>query len=134
MAEIKDYKDYGNNIAIIGASPDRTRMSNKAVRAFSDEGFKVFPIRPDGKSVEGIVSFKNLEAVGKTLDIASVYVSPERQDDDFAEQLGRAKVKLVIFNPGSENPRLHEKLWSYGMEVREECSIVGLGRSPEEFN
>jgi predicted CoA-binding protein len=32
------------SIAIIGASKDRSKFGNKAVRVYKDKGFKVFPI------------------------------------------------------------------------------------------
>ena len=40
-------------IAIIGASNDRSKFGNKAVRAFQQQGYQVFPVNPKEEAVEG---------------------------------------------------------------------------------
>jgi hypothetical protein len=41
-------------IAIIGASTDRNKFGNKAVRAFRQQGYQVFPVNPKEETVEGL--------------------------------------------------------------------------------
>ena len=40
-------------IAIIGASNDRAKYGNKALRAFRNQGYTVVPINPREETVEG---------------------------------------------------------------------------------
>ena len=40
-------------IAILGASADRTSMSNKAVRAYMEKGYSVIPVSETEKEIEG---------------------------------------------------------------------------------
>ncbi len=41
-------------VAVIGASSDRNKYGNKAVRAFRQQGYEVFPINPNEERVEGL--------------------------------------------------------------------------------
>ena len=50
-------------VAIIGASADRSKYGNKAVRAFRDEGWDVFPINPGLNEVEGIPAYASLLSI-----------------------------------------------------------------------
>ncbi|MCX6818467.1 MAG: CoA-binding protein [Candidatus Aenigmarchaeota archaeon] len=130
----KDYLKYGKRVAIIGASNNRNSVSNKAIRAFLDESFDVYPINPKETKIEGRVVYRDVSQIEDGVDIASIYISPEKQDKKLANSLRKAKTKLVIFNPGTENPKLEKQLIQYGLEVKKECSIVGLGRHPDEFH
>lgn len=42
------------NVAIIGASSDRSKFGNKAVRAYAAAGHKVFPVSLKEKEIEGM--------------------------------------------------------------------------------
>ena len=41
-------------IAIIGASADRAKFGNKAVRAFLQQGYTVYPVNPKETRIEGL--------------------------------------------------------------------------------
>jgi len=128
------YRAYGNRVAIIGASAKREKLSHKAVEAFLEEGFNVFPINPSGGKVSGRVVYESLDQIESGVDLVSLYLSPERQDTHLADQLRDSGAKLVIFNPNTENEALKSRLIIYDLELREECSIVGLGRHPNQFS
>ena len=42
------------SVAILGASTDRSKFGNKAVRAFLARGYDVYPVNPKGGEVEGL--------------------------------------------------------------------------------
>jgi uncharacterized protein len=50
-------------VAVIGASVDRSKYGNKAVRAFRDEGWEVFPVNPSLEEVEGIPAYSSLQDI-----------------------------------------------------------------------
>ena len=128
-------KDFGKNTAIIGASADRSRFSNKAVRAFTEEGFTVFPVHPKEEKIEWLKVYKSLKDIPEKVDFASVYLNPEISlKIDIAKQLKEKGVKPVILNPGAESPELVEKLEKNGLKVLQGCSIRGLGRYPDGFS
>src|SRR5271157_3620446 len=93
-------------IAVIGASNDRSKFGNKAVRAFRDEGWQVYPVNPGLEQVEGIPSYPNLDAIPvKQLDRVSFYVPPN-VGLELIEDLSRKEVGEVWLNPGSESAEL----------------------------
>lgn len=64
-------------IAVVGASNDRSKFGNKAVRAFRDEGWKVFPVHPTLSEVEGIPAYPSIDLVPTDhLDRVTLYVPP----------------------------------------------------------
>lgn len=48
-------------VAVIGASNDQGKFGNKAVRAFLQTGYKVFPVNPNETEVEGLPAFKSIK-------------------------------------------------------------------------
>ena len=63
-------------VAIIGASSDRNKYGNKAVRAFRQQGYEVFPINPKEERIEGLPAFKSISEVPVRPQKISVYVPP----------------------------------------------------------
>lgn len=119
-------------IAIIGASSDRLKFGNKAVRIFADEGYTVYPVNPKGGEIEGITAYKSLaEVPAASLDKISFYVPPALGIQLLAE-VAKKKPKEFWLNPGSESDELIEKAEKLGLNVIAACSIVGVGRSPSD--
>ncbi len=46
------------SIAIIGASADRLKFGNKAVRAYQQRGCIVYPTHPAAAEIEGLADYK----------------------------------------------------------------------------
>ena len=47
-------------VAVVGASNDRHKFGNKALRAFQAEGHTVIPINPHEGQVEGLKSYASV--------------------------------------------------------------------------
>ena len=96
----------GKTVAVVGASGDRSKYGNKAVRAFRDAGWAVFPIHPTLEEVEGITAYPDLDAVPVSkLDQVSFYVPPQ-VGIRLLDQVARKGVGEVWLNPGSESPEM----------------------------
>jgi predicted CoA-binding protein len=94
-----------HTVAVIGASSDRTKFGNKALRAFRDRGYTVIPINPKEAEVEGETCYASVLDVPGPIDMATFYVSPAvglRLIDDLAKK----GVTDVWFNPGADSPEL----------------------------
>src|SRR5882757_5187268 len=63
-------------IAIIGASTDRSKFGNKAVRAFVRQGYTVYPVNPKETQIEGLPVYKNISEVPVRPNLISVYLPP----------------------------------------------------------
>ena len=63
-------------VAIIGASNNRTKFGNKAVRAFLRQGYRVFPVNPKETEIEGLPTFRSVREVPVRPNKISVYLPP----------------------------------------------------------
>jgi predicted CoA-binding protein len=119
-------------VAIVGASSQRSKFGNKALRAFQAQGYRVIPINPNEPSVEGIPTYASVLDVPDTIDMATIYVHPDvtlRLLDEFQ----RKGIPEIWVNPGAEDDDVMAEARRRGMNVIFACSIVGIGRSPSEF-
>lgn len=119
-------------VAVVGASSDRNKFGNKALRAFKAEGYTVIPINPTEREVEGIAAYPSVLNVPGTIDMATVYVQPDiaiRLLPEF-EQKGIAEIWI---NPGAESDELLSEARRRKLNVIAACSIIGIGRSPSSF-
>ncbi len=118
-------------IAIIGASADRSKFGNLAVRAFQREGYTVYPVNPKETEIEGRPVFKSIVAVPVRPNLISVYLPPPvvlRILPDIATK-GCDELWLNPGTASAEALALAEKL---NLNVIQACSIVGIGLSPDE--
>jgi len=119
-------------VAVVGASSDRSKFGNKALRAFESEGYRVIPINPNEREVEGITTYASVLDVPEDIDMATVYVQPDvtlRLLDEFA----RKDIPEIWINPGAESEAVIADARRRGLNAVFACSIVAIGRSPYQF-
>src|SRR5690349_13944684 len=66
------YNRRMKTVAVIGASSNRDKFGNKALRAFEKRGYRVIPINPTEATVEGHRTFKSVMDVPENIDMATV--------------------------------------------------------------
>jgi hypothetical protein len=116
-------------VAIVGASADRSKFGNIAVRAFVRQGWRVFPINPKEAQVEGLPAFKSISEVPERPNLISVYLPPSVLLKVLPDIAARGCDELWL-NPGTESPELLAAAEKLGLNVIQACSIVGIGLSP----
>lgn len=117
-------------IAVIGASADRRKYGNKAVRAFRQQGFTVYPVHPTAAEIEGLRAFHSIRDVPARPWRISVYVPPAvvlRLLPDIA----RVGCDELWLNPGAESAEVLVEAERLGLKVVQACSILDVGLSPE---
>jgi uncharacterized protein len=119
-------------VAVIGASSDRNKFGNKALRAFKAEGYTVVPVNPNEPEVEGLKTYASVIDVPQAIDMATVYVPPEIGINLLAD-FERKKIPEIWVNPGAESDELLAEAKRRKLNVIAACSIVGIGRSPYSF-
>lgn len=112
-------------VAILGASENAERYSNKAFHMLKQYGHHPVPVSPKMKVLEGLPVFASLSAITQPIDTLTMYVGPERSKS-LAEEIIKLNPKRVIFNPGSENPELQKTLEENDIDVLEACTLVLL--------
>jgi predicted CoA-binding protein len=120
-------------VAILGASSDRRKFGNKAVRAYLQQGYEVFPVNPHATEIEGLTAYPNLSAVpAEHLDRISVYLPPQ-VTLTLLEEISRKNAREVWFNPGSDSPELIRRAEELGLTPIQACSIVDVGVNPHQL-
>ncbi len=120
------------SIAIIGASADRRKYGNKAVRAFLKGGWTVYPVNPSEDTIEGIRAFARIEDVPDPVDRISMYI-PARVGIELLPAIAAKKPREFFLNPGSESPELIAAARTLGLDPVQACSIVNIGLRPDMF-
>ena len=64
-------------VAVIGASNNRRKFGNRALRAYRDQGYTVVPINPHEPEVEGLKAYASVLDVPGPIDMATVYLPPD---------------------------------------------------------
>ena len=119
-------------IAILGASTNRGKFGNKALRAFRANGFTVVPINPREQEVEGEKAYASVLDYPGTIDEASVYLPPAIGLAAM-DQLKAKGVPVVWLNPGADGPEVVARARALGLDARVACSILGIGDSPGRY-
>jgi len=119
-------------VAVIGASANRRKFGNKALRAFRHRGYTVVPINPHADVVEGERAYATVLDYPDPIDEATVYVPPDigRQVID---QVATKGIKKVWLNPGADARTVIERARSLGLNTIVACSILGIGESPGDY-
>jgi predicted CoA-binding protein len=125
-------KAPAKTVAIIGASNDRLKYGNKAVRAFADQGYTVYPVNPKDKMVEGHPAFASICDVPVRPHLVSIYVPPPVLVQ-LLPDIARRGCDELWMNPGTESPEAIELATQLGLQVVQACSIIGVGTSPARY-
>ena len=119
-------------VAVIGASSNREKFGNKALRAFAQRGYTVFPINPTEAEVEGHRAFASVLDVPGTIDMATLYV-PAPVGVRVMDDLVKKGIPEVWLNPGADDRSVVEKAQSLGLKTVQHCSIIAIGESPARY-
>jgi uncharacterized protein len=110
---------------ILGASNKPDRYSYKAMVMLEQHHHEVVLVHPSLKVIEGRNVLSKLSLVQGPIGTLTMYVSPAISDT-MESEIVALHPERVIFNPGSENPRVARNLRALGITVEEACTLVLL--------
>lgn len=119
-------------VAVIGASCNRAKFGNKALRAFANRGYTVFPVNPTVSEVEGHKAYASVLDVPGAIDMATLYVPPA-VGMTVLDDIARKGISEVWLNPGADEPRVVDKAHALGLKTVRHCSIIAIGESPARY-
>ena len=116
-------------IAVIGASSDRRKFGNRALRAYRQQGYTVLAINPNETEVEGQRTFASVLDVPGPIDMATFYVPPDI-GERVIDEVARKGIAEVWLNPGAESDALVARAESLNIRPIQACSITAIGENP----
>jgi uncharacterized protein len=119
-------------VAIIGASIDRQKFGNKAVRAFVQQGYTVYPVNPRETEIEGLEAFKSITDLPARPHKVSVYLPPTILLKILPDIAAKGCDELWL-NPGTESDDVLVEAERLGLNLIQACSIVAIGVSPSRL-
>ena len=123
-------------VAVVGASEDRAKFGNKAVRAFRRAGHDVVPINPrcagGARPIEGLETYRSVADVPGPLDVATLYVHP-LVGEQVLEEIAAKGIPELWVNPGAESDALLRRARALGLDARLQCSILAIDESPASY-
>jgi uncharacterized protein len=122
-------RGVSKTVAVVGASSDRRKFGNIALRAFRAEGYRVIPVNPHEAEIEGIRSYASVLDVPDAIDMATVYVQPE-VGLSLLPEFEAKRIPEIWINPGAESDALLAEARRRELNVITACSIIAIGRDP----
>jgi predicted CoA-binding protein len=119
-------------VAIIGASSNRAKFGNKALRAFAKQGYTVIPINPTETEVEGHRAYASVMDVPGPIDMATIYV-PGPIGVRVMDDLAKKGIPEVWLNPGADDRQVVDRARALGLKTLIHCSIIAIGDSPARY-
>lgn len=109
---------------VIGASLNPSRYSHEATRRLAAAGEEVIAVGLKAGHI-GEVEVHCGRPTIENADTVTLYVGPQHHNE-WVDYLLSLKPRRVIFNPGTENPSLVEKLHAAGIDTEVACTLVLL--------
>ncbi len=113
-------------IAVVGASHRPEKWSYKAVLAYRDAGWTVYPVNRTGLEVAGLKTYLNVCDIPEaSLDRVTLYLPPRFGMATLAD-IATKRVGEFYVNPGAESDELVARARELGLEPILACSILAV--------
>ncbi len=112
-------------VAVIGASNDRRKFGNKAVRGYVAEGYRVIPVNPHETEIEGLRVYPSIVDIPDDVDVVSLYVTPT-VSLTVLDDVAKRGIREVWLNPGTDTPAVVQRARALGIDPIVACSLVAL--------
>jgi len=119
-------------VAVIGASADRRKFGNKAVRAFLNQGYTVMPINTHETEIEGLRVYRSVLDIPGPVDMATVYLH-RNSGVRVMPEIAKKNIPEVWLNPGADDEEVIAAAKAAGLQPIVACSIMGIGEVPGKY-
>lgn len=131
-AYIADILRTVKTIALLGASPNPDRPSNRVMGFLLSKGYTVFPVNPGqaGKQIQGQTVYRTLSDVPQPVDMVDVFRAAEYLDSVVDEALALETLPKVIWGQLSvRDDRAAAKAEAAGIKVvMDRCPAIEYPR------
>lgn len=124
--DLVEYLKTNPNIALVGATNDKTKYGNIIFHDLLRKNYKIFPINPKAQTIDGHRSYNSLVELNKEVPIGLiVFVVPPTITYQILQTALELNLKKVWIQPGAGNQEIREFLeknnFEYLMDV---CVMV----------
>ncbi|MDX1610346.1 MAG: CoA-binding protein [Halofilum sp. (in: g-proteobacteria)] len=117
-------------IAMVGASPDKTKFSYGVLRVLSETGYDMVPVnpRPGLEEIRGLKVYPSLKAIDRPVDMVQVFRSPDELPG-IAREAAEIGAKVLWGQLGVRNDEAARIAEDAGMKVvMNRCPKIELFR------
>jgi predicted CoA-binding protein len=116
-------------LAIVGMSRNPQKFGNAVFRELTQKGYKLFPVHPEAKELEGTVTYPSLSALPEPVG-GVIIVVPPAQTEQVVKDAAAAGIKRVWMQQGAESPAAIQFCQENGIqEVHGECILMFAGQA-----
>ncbi|WP_259071834.1 CoA-binding protein [Mucilaginibacter sp. X4EP1] len=109
---------------VLGATTSEGRYANLASNRLVSKGYSIVNVGLRDGEVAG-VPIEKPEVIHTDIDTITLYVGPAHQEELY-DYILKTKPKRIIFNPGTENPKLRRMANEQGIKTEYACTLVLL--------
>tara|TARA_Y100000766_G_scaffold269884_1_gene267251 strand:+ start:1117 stop:1509 length:393 start_codon:yes stop_codon:yes gene_type:complete len=106
---IESLKNKNNSIAIVGASNNPRKYGNKILLDLISKGHNVYPVNNKEKNIEGIKSYKSVDAIPEIPSIIN-FVIPPNEGMAVTRDLVEKGYDNFWYQPGAESNKISKFL------------------------
>ena len=106
---IESLKNKNNSIAIVGASNNPRKYGNKILLDLISKGHIVYPVNNKEKNIEGIKSYKSVDAIPEIPSIIN-FVIPPNEGMAVTRDLVEKGYDNFWYQPGAESNKISKFL------------------------
>jgi predicted CoA-binding protein len=110
--------------ALYGMSRAENKFGNKVYQNLTPKGYKLFPIHPKAKTIQGVKCWPDFNTLPEKVDGAIMVIPPE-QTEIIVKEIANAGIKRVWMQPGAESEEAIEYCEKNGIAaIYQECVMV----------
>ncbi|MGH2794679.1 MAG: CoA-binding protein [Actinomycetota bacterium] len=123
-------------IAVVGASGDESKASNRIPRYLQSQGYRIIPVSPKGGEIFGEHVFAALKEIGEPVDVVDVF-RPAEETPGIAVDAVALGAKVLWLQSGIESAEAERIAEEGGLSVvMDRCMgathrQLGLGPGPD---
>ena len=106
---IESLKNKNNSIALVGASNNPRKYGNKILLDLISKGHNVYPVNNKEKNIEGIKSYKSVDAIPEIPSIIN-FVIPPNEGMAITKDLVEKGYDNFWYQPGAESNKISKFL------------------------
>src|SRR5271169_5673082 len=110
-------------VAIVGASADQNKFSNKSIHAHRRAGYDIYPVNPKEETIEALKCYKSVAEIPVALDRISLYLPPA-VGLKVLDEIAKKGCQEFWVNPGADSPELIENAQTRGLNPIVACSLT----------